>query len=218
MKKHVALFVALLCLVGCGKATDPDQAQQLTEQTSRFVENSHYTVLKSPIVRKPVSGNENFIIYYFWLGCPSCQNFSPIVDAYITENPNVELVRTHAALGGRWALDALIYYGLLHIGMGQYFGDLLNLYTELRVKNNKLPDSDDITNFLNEKNIDIDFFESVYESDEVVNEIEIGISEMNGNEITGVPSLVVKGKYLLNLEYIQNQEDFNLLINYLISK
>lgn len=231
MKKSLmALTISGLLLIGCGqkdinvsKNIEKESKQEIKEQivSSVYKENEHYIVLKNPIKKELKSGGTDFLIEYFWMGCPHCQDFEPILKSYLSLNKNVELVREHAALGDRWALDGRIYYALMETGNGEHFDDLFKLYEKIRKEQNKLPELEDLMKFLEEKKINKEEFFAYADSNEVLEQLKRGISEMMDNEITGVPSIVVKGKYLIPASLpkdIRSQENYNDLLNYLMKK
>ncbi len=236
-KLLVTAILSSLIIVGCSKKENNETLnKEIVSQTQRdsnstndmqnekevlfskysFEEGKHYTVLKEPL-----EVAENTVTEFFWLGCPHCQDFEPIIKEAVNSNDKIILDRVHAALGDRWALDARIYYALVKSGNEKYFDELFALYKDLRLTKGQLPELKDLEAFFNERNINTEEFFELADSGLVLEEIQSGLNEMLSNEITGVPSIVVNGKYLVKSplpENIKNQEDYNILINYLLTK
>lgn len=183
-----------------------------------FSEGQHYSVLSHPVLEPHL---EQYLTEYFWLGCPHCQNFEPVLKGYLSENPQVTLVRKHPALGERWAIDGSIFYGLELNGYSHLIDALFALYWQMRTEMNSLPDRDTINAFLKHHSIDPDHFTELLKSEAIQTAMEQANREMLDNRISGVPSLVVNGKYLVSGNQpadIKSVDDYYQLIDYLLSK
>lgn len=218
----VLTLTTLLLLSACSpepktpQSTTNDTAQQASARV--FIEGQHYSVLTKPVTEPEL---KHYLTEYFWLGCPHCQNFEPLLKGYLAANPSVTLVRKHPALGERWAIDASIFYGLQQNGHGQLVEALLDLYRQTRLEQNTLPDINAINAFLQQHQIDPVQFSEQLKSDTIINAMEQANSEMLDNRISGVPSLVVNGKYLVKGEQpddVKTAEDYYQLLDYLRTK
>lgn len=192
--------------------TAPQSSQRV------FTEGAHYTVLAEAVTEPTL---QYYLTEYFWLGCPHCQNFEPVLKGYLAKNPTVTLIRKHPALGERWALDASIFYALKQNGHEELVDELFALYRQTRIEKNALPDAQLINSFLSKHNIDPAQFSEQQKSATVTAAMEQANTEMLNNRIQGVPSLVVNGKYLVKGEQpedIKSEDDYYELINYLLNK
>jgi len=222
LQRAVLTFATLLLLSACSPepkvppSTINDPVQQAPSRV--FTEGQHYSVLSHPVTEPTLQG---YLTEYFWLGCPHCQNFEPLLKGYLDANPSVTLVRKHPALGERWVIDASIFYGLQFNGHEHLVSALLDMYRQTRLDKNALPDSNAINAFLQQHQIDPDVFSEQLKSDTIINAMEQANSEMLDNRLSGVPSLVVNGKYLVNGEQpedVKTAEDYYQLLDYLMSK
>lgn len=218
----VLTLATLLLLSAC--SPEPKAPQTTTKDTVQqaparvFTEGQHYSMLSNPVTEPEL---KHYLTEYFWLGCPHCQNFEPLLKGYLAANPSVTLVRKHPALGERWAIDASIFYGLQQNGNGHLVTLLLDMYRQTRLEKNALPDIDAINAFLQQHQIDPDVFSEQLKSDTIISAMEQANSEMLDNRLSGVPSLVVNGKYLVNGEQpedVKTAEDYYQLLDYLMSK
>lgn len=222
LPRFVLSFCALMVLSAC--SPEP-QAPVSTENTPVaavatrvFTEGQHYSVLSHPVVEPQL---QQYLTKYFWLGCPHCQNFEPILKGYLDANPQVSLVRKHPALGERWAVDASIFYGLQLNGHEHLVDALFAMYRQTRIEKNALPDLNTINAFLLQHNIDPAQFSEQLKADKIINAMEQANREMLDNRISGVPTVVVKGKYLVKGEQpadVKTPEDYYALLDYLLSK
>jgi len=222
--------VTVLMLSACSPEPNPSATvtEDVTESASetvssqasvkQFKEGQHYSLLAKPVIEPQL---QRYLTEYFWLGCPHCQNFEPLLKGYLTNNPNVTLVRKHPALGDRWAIDASIFYGLQQHGHGHLVTLLLDMYRQTRLEKNALPDINAINAFLQQHQIDPDTFAEQLKSDSIITAMEQANREMLDNRLSGVPSLVVNGKYLVNGEQpddVKTAEDYYQLLDYLLNK
>lgn len=180
---------------------------------TKYVEGTHYRKLENPIVLDDISGDH--IIEYFWLACPHCQNFEPMIQMLDKELKDVEVVKRHAALGKRWAKDAALYYNMKELGHNEHLYDLFMFYKDLGQKEQRLPEIEDIKRFLDSKKINSEEFFKNASSSKITKKIEETINEMKSNEINGVPAVVVNGKYLINNGKLPAGTDYKELVQYL---
>lgn len=181
----------------------------------KYVEGVDFKVVKDIYVDDTIS--KPFIVEYFWMGCSHCQNLEPHINQYSADN-NVTLIKKASPLKERWILDAKVYYSLLITGNKEHYDDLFSLYIKFGEKR-QLPMQKDITGFLKSKNIDVELFESTMMSDEVLEIVKQNLNEMVSNGLSGVPKLVINGKYLaIPTEKIRTQQDYMDLVTYLIKK
>lgn len=213
---------ALLAISACSpepKAPSKNSAPEIPQAPARvFKEGQHYSVLSHPVTEPQL---QQYLTEYFWLGCPHCQNFEPLLKGYLSANPHVSLVRKHPALGERWAIDASIFYGLQQNGHIKLVDELFALYRQTRLEKNALPDINAIHVFLQQHNIDPATFSEQLKADGIVQAMEQANREMLDNRISGVPSLVVNGKYLVNGEQpadVKTADDYYQLLDYLLTK
>ena len=83
----------------------------------------------------------------------------------------------------------------------------------------KLPAPSDLNKFFKSKKIDAVKFDAAMQSEPVLNQIKQNLSEMMFNKFTGVPKLVINGKYLAKpTEKIRTQEDYMKLVKFLVDK
>jgi protein dithiol oxidoreductase (disulfide-forming) len=187
----------------------------ILESSDKYIENVDFKIVKNIHVDDSIS--KPYIVEYFWMGCSHCQNLEPHINKYSADN-DVTLIKKAAPIKERWILDAKVYYALLETGNKNHFHDLFSLYTKLG-EQGKLPMQKDIVEFLKSKNINVEDFENSMMSNSVSNTLKQNNSEMITNGLSGVPKLVINGKYLaIPTEKIKTQEDYMDLVTYLINK
>ncbi|EGN75537.1 DSBA-like thioredoxin [Idiomarina sp. A28L] len=213
--------VAIFAISACGgeapapsSTTESVPAAGAVAESRTFAEGDYFRVLENPV---QTDRTEPFIVEYFWAGCPACQRFEPIIQGVKQAFPEAPVVRLHAVFNQRWALDARIYHAASEIAGRDVGTEMLGFYQSHAPD---LPDFADLSVFFQQQGLDEEAVFDLADSPSVVSIMEQTFNEMQSNEIPGVPAVVVNGRYLVKNplpEDIQNQEDYNQLIDYLLS-
>lgn len=216
MKGWIIVLMAVL-VSACSPAPE-SLSPNLDDSGRTFQAGRHYQQLSHPLTD---SLAQQGLTEYFWLGCPHCQNFEPLLKAFLAERPQVSLTLRHPALGERWAFDASVFYALQLSGNAQLTPALFELYRTQRLNHNQLPDVAAIEAFLQQHQLDSNTFSELANSAQARALMEQASREMLDNRIQGVPAIVVKGKYLVGTDLpadIQSNEDYFALLDYLLRK
>ena len=222
------LLVGALTISACGdkdikKEIEGKKIEEIHKQSDVSAISSEKEVYQEGVHYRMVTNidvdlESPYIVEYFWLGCPHCQKIEPFIKGFLKSNKEVKLVRRHAALQERWGLDARVYYALENMNKMELFDDLFELYTSMSI-DGKVPSKEDLDSFLEDNAVDVVTFFNIADSDEVLEKIKLSASEMHVNKMSGVPSLVINGKYLATPnEDIKNYDDYMKLVSFLIKK
>ena len=216
-KIHLTHYAKLLAVAGvswlliaCSEPAQPKQdtngttaLQQTSPATPKFEQDVHYKLVDNI---ETENTKPPFLVEYFWFGCQHCQQFEPMLEAIMLRRPELSLVRKHAAAVPHWQTDARIFYSLKQMGLQQLTGPLFKLYEEKRQLTPV-----DLQQFLTTHQVDQkEFFDIAQNSEQVTEKMRQSASEMQDNNIRGVPAIVVNGRYL-----ITPNEDINTLDAYL---
>ncbi|RUO20947.1 hypothetical protein CWE08_07550 [Aliidiomarina iranensis] len=213
--------VAILTISACGgEAPAPSSSTEAVPEASAaaasrsFTEGDYYRVLENPVQGDRA---EPFIVEYFWVGCPACQRFEPIIQGVKQAFPETPVVRRHAVFNERWALDARIYHATSEVAGRDVGTEMLAFYQSQAPD---LPDFADLSVFFQQQGLDEEAIFDIADTAEIVSTMEQTFNEMQSNEIPGVPAIVVNGRYLVKNplpEDMRTQEDYNQLIEHLLS-
>ncbi|MBV2128021.1 thioredoxin domain-containing protein [Arsukibacterium indicum] len=214
-------IVSLCCLLtACSEPATPEnsnnqpQAQQQTDQSTaiQFQQDVHYKLVENVDAEQ---AKPPYLVEYFWFGCQHCQRFEPVLETILLRRPALTLVRKHAAVAKHWQTDARIFYTLQQMELEHLTKPLLELYSEKRQLTPV-----DLQQFLTTHQVDqTTFFDIAENSEQVINKMQTSVSEMQSNDIGGVPALVVNGRYLIipHAE-INSLEAYLALIDHLLAK
>lgn len=205
-------------LIACSEPAKPAStseqaaAPQTRPVALQFEQDVHYRLVDNIDAE---NSKPPYLVQYFWFGCQHCQQFEPVLEAIMLRRPELSLVRKHAAAVPHWQTDARIFYSLQQMGLEHLTDPLFKLYEEKRQLNPV-----DLQQFLASHQVDqTRFFDIAENSEQVVNKMRRSASEMQNNDINGVPALVVNGRYLITPNADINSLDAYLtLIDYLQAK
>ncbi len=183
LKKRVVLFVFLI--VGlCGAAgiyANP-------------VEGQDYRVLANP---QPTQNKALIeVIEFFWYGCPHCSNLHLPLKSWLKNKPDdVDFRYVPAIFRGNWEPGAKTFYALETMGGMSELHD--KIYDAIHHDKINLTDEATLFGWMGKQGVDKDKFVKIYHSFTIQNQIARSKQMMQQYQLSGVPVLVVEGKYLI---------------------
>jgi protein dithiol oxidoreductase (disulfide-forming) len=137
------------------------------------------------------------VIEFFWYGCPHCLEFEPDLNAWLKTKPqNVLFIREPAVFSAQWAAHAKAFYTAEALGVGEKLH--ADFFDAIQHKKEKLLTEDEQAQFFVAHGIDEAAFHQAYKSFAVDSKMRIATAQGPKYGITGTPSLVVNGKYLVS--------------------
>ncbi|MDO6524250.1 thiol:disulfide interchange protein DsbA/DsbL [Motilimonas sp. 1_MG-2023] len=152
-----------------------------------FQQDVHYRVLETAI---PADTNQ--VHEFFWYGCPACKATEPLMNT-LKANEKLKVTANASLLNEKWVFDAVIFQAFKHFGVLEKAHPA---YFEAR-QNGTVKDQASFEAFLAEQGIDKDKFEAFSQSEELKNALDASFAVESKLQSTGVPTLVVGGKYVL---------------------
>ena len=156
----------------------------------------------------------------FWYGCPHCFSLEPYLDNWTKDlGQDVKFVRAPGVFRRDtiWESHARMYFALDSMG----FSDKTHsgIFNEVQVRGNRLATPEKMAEFLNEKyGIDEQKFKKAYASFGVQRQISQTMTNVRRYRLTGVPALVVAGKYVIEPGGAGSVENMLNIADYLIEK
>ncbi len=148
-----------------------------------------------------ISESKVEVVELFWYGCPHCYDFEPSLDEWVKNKPNnVEFVRIPAIFRDRngiprkiWMFHARAYY------TGKALGVLdkthAAFFDAVHKGKRALQTEKDIANFFVSQGVKREDFKKAWGSFVVQSKLKRAVSMTKRYGITGVPAMVVNGKY-----------------------
>lgn len=199
MKKLVMGF-ASVCLM----------ASSMMASAATYVAGKDYEVVKTPV--KVDVPNKIEVREFFWYGCPHCYKLEPHMQAWLRQLPkDVNFVRTPAAMNPVWEQNARGYF--VSEAMGIRKRAHIPLFHTIQSGAN-LYDQKSLAGFYARYGANINKFNQLYNSFAITAQVSRANSLAQQYGLTGVPAVVVNGKYVIKGE---DQRVIDIM-NYLIEQ
>ncbi|WP_260294523.1 thiol:disulfide interchange protein DsbA/DsbL [Sedimenticola hydrogenitrophicus] len=218
MKKFLLASLALtltMALTGCDSGSEipkPNPGKQ-SAQAERVVDiaQDKYKLLKAPLPSAELGGTEPYVVEFFWFGCPHCYSLEPLVKAFRQNNQDIQFITIPAAPNQRWEIEARIYYAMEALGVrDSHYDRVFQLYADMR-NEKRYPTLDEVAALFGDKGVTKEALEQAMGSAAVSTLIERSKRLFDQAELTGVPALIVNGKYQLDFAKLDSKafaEDF----------
>ncbi|MCK5361179.1 MAG: thiol:disulfide interchange protein DsbA/DsbL, partial [Gammaproteobacteria bacterium] len=153
----------------------------------------------------------------FWYGCPHCFNLEAPLNKWRQEGipDNAEFLRMPGIFRDNWIPHARAYYAFEALGQTEKLHHAM--MNEMHVKKKRLMTKDQIADFIATQGVDRKEFLDAYNSFSVDSlSRQAGIMTKRYN-ITGVPTIIVDGRYLVSTSHTGKGKLFKV-VNYLVEK
>jgi len=157
-----------------------------------FEEGKQYVALANP---QPTSTPDKVeVVELFWYGCPHCNELEPFVTEWLAKQPeDVEFVRMPAILGGGWELLAKAYYTAELLGVVDKVHHAL--FDAIHKQRQKFRNEADVQALFSNQGVSAEDFRKTFNSFAVVVKTNNARQMTRRYAISGVPTLIVNGKY-----------------------
>ena len=187
----------------------------MTAQAAEPLEAGKQYVELSSAVPVAVPGKIE-VVELFWYGCPHCFAFEPTINPWAEKLPaDVSFVRIPAMFGGIWNVHGQLFITLEAMGVEN---KVHKAVFQAIHDGKKLATPEEIADFLAGEGIDKDKFLSTYNSFAVKGKVEDAKKKAQAYQISGVPTMVVNGKYRFDLGTAGGPEGALSVADQLIAK
>ena len=137
------------------------------------------------------------VIEFFWYGCPHCYSFEPLLDNWSKNLPkNVEFIRQPAAFNELWSKHAKAYYTAEALGIVDKVH--ADLFDAIQNKKESLDTEEALSKFFIAHGVNETQFKEAYNSFVVDSKMRQAPLMAARYGITGVPAIIINGKYKTN--------------------
>lgn len=182
----------------------------------RYVEGTHYKMLNPAV---PVAdGGKIEVLGAFWYGCSHCYRFEPILADWVdSAASDVEFVRFPAIFGSLMKSHAQIFFTAEHLGVTDELHN--SIYEALVLERKQLQTQNQIEALFVESGVDREDFSKAFNSFSVRTKLEQAHKRTENYNLTGTPSMVVNGKYMIITgESVRTQQEMLKVIDFLVEK
>ncbi|KPB37949.1 Thiol:disulfide interchange protein [Pseudomonas savastanoi pv. phaseolicola] len=138
------------------------------------------------------------VVELFWYGCPHCYAFEPTINPWIEKLPSdVKFVRIPAMFGGPWDAHGQLFITLDTMGVEHKVHAAV--FEAIQKGGKRLTDKNDMADFVATQGVNKEDFLKTFDSFAVKGKIAQYKELAKKYEVTGVPTMIVNGKYRFDL-------------------
>ncbi len=175
-------LLTLMLVVGAGFAN-----------AAEFVEGTHYE--KLPISVDTGDDSKVEVVEVFSYACIHCFNFDPVIESWRESRAeDVDFSRLPAVFNADWELMAQAFYTAQTLGVADEVH--MPIFEGIHVKRQDLRKPDLLSElFAETAEVSVEDFDTAYSSFSVRSRVEQAKAKVRAYRVTGVPSMIVNGKY-----------------------
>lgn len=208
MKKHMTRWLTAIAVALISVAL-PAQAQQLT------VGRDYVAIVPAQLTDNPAKIE---VVEFFSYACPHCSDLNPYIEKWAVKLPgDVAFKRVPVSFNSPfYQLMAKLYFTLEAVGELQRLDSAV--FTAIHEKGLKLIDEKSILEWVKGQGVDAKKFSDAFNSFGVVSKVKRADQLAQASKISGVPALVVDGRYLVVGKAIKSHADLLALTDKVVDK
>ena len=211
-RNQFLLFCLLIALLSC---SNDDQTTFESGNGERFRAGVHYELLDNPTKVRDPSKIE--VTEVFWFGCNHCYALEPYIARWKREMPlDVTFIKSPATWNDMLKTHARIYYTAKALGIEQQF--VPAAFNTIQNEGKMLTGNTELEYYFRGFDVEKDRYKAVSTSFGVRNAVDQADKKMKDWKVTGVPSLVVNGKYKVSASRSVRTDELFDVVDFLIEK
>ena len=211
-RNQFLLFSLLIALLSC---SNDDQTTFESGNGERFRAGVHYELLDNPTKVRDPSKIE--VTEVFWFGCNHCYALEPYIARWKRDIPlDVTFIKSPATWNDMLKTHARIYYTAKALGIEQQF--VPAAFNTIQNEGKMLTGNTELEYYFRGFDVEKDRYKAVSTSFGVRNAVDQADKKMKDWKVTGVPSLVVNGKYKVAASRSVRTDELFDVVDFLIEK
>ena len=211
-RNQFLLFSLLIALLSC---SNDDQTTFESGNGERFRAGVHYELLDNPTKVRDPSKIE--VTEVFWFGCNHCYALEPYIARWKRDIPlDVTFIKSPATWNDMLKTHARIYYTAKALGIEQQF--VPAAFNTIQNEGKMLTGNTELEYYFRGFDVEKDRYKAVSTSFGVRNAVDQADKKMKDWKVTGVPSLVVNGKYKVSASRSVRTDELFDVVYFLIEK
>ena len=212
LRTQFLLFYFLIALLGC---SNEDQTTFEAGNGEKFRAGVHYELLDNPTKVRDPSKIE--VTEVFWFGCNHCYALEPYIARWKRDIPlDVTFIKSPATWNDMLKTHATIYYTAKTLGIEQQF--VPAAFNTIQNEGKMLTGNTELEYYFRGFDVQKDRYKAVSTSFGVRNAVDQADKKMKEWKVTGVPSLVVNGKYKVAASRSVRTDELFDVVDFLIEK
>ncbi len=157
------------------------------------------------------------VIEFFWYGCSHCYSFEPTMAKWLKTKPaNVEFIRQPAIFSALWGKHAKAYFVAEALNVVDKVH--ADLFDAIQNKKQKLTSEDQLAEFFVARGVDETKFRETFNSFLIDAKLRQAKAMAPRYGITGVPAIIINGKYKTNGPLAKSHDNMIKVMNRLIQR
>lgn len=175
----------------------------------------HYFELAEP--QETRTGENIEVLELFWYGCPHCYALEPFIENWLKNKPeNAEYVLMPGIFQKLSAFHAQAFYTFEALGItDQVHRDF---YDEIHQRGNRVYNLSGLVEFAGKHGVEPEAVKDAFNSFAVDANVRNARSMFKKYEATGVPTMIVDGRYRVTVASAGGHEQLLQLVNFLVHK
>jgi thiol:disulfide interchange protein DsbA len=180
------------------------------------VEGKDYLRLGTPL--PPLAGGKIEVLEFFWYGCPHCNTFEPMLDAWARKlPPDVVFRRVPVAFRDEpYVAHQRIYYALDEMKLTDTMHR--RVFAAIHVDRQRLDKPADIAAFMTKNGVDAVKFMEYYNGFSVQTKARQAAQLAQAYKLDGVPAIGIQGKYFTSATLAGSPERALAVTDFLIQR
>ncbi|ROV58994.1 thiol:disulfide interchange protein DsbA/DsbL [Vibrio ponticus] len=198
MKKIFALFASLVVA--------------FSVQATTFTEGDYYTVIDQPKADKPT------VTEYFSFYCPHCYQFESIVkNLKPALADDVTFEKVHVGfMGGPMAEPMVKAYATM-VQLQVEDTMVPKMFEQIHILRKAPQNEEQLREVFTKNGVSASAFDLAYNSNAVEEKLEEYNERFKDSTLRGVPAVVVNNKYIVVASKVKSFDEYNQLVNYLLT-
>lgn len=186
---------------------------------NRYVQGQDYQRIR-PRPALPVNAPKGMIqvAELFWYQCPHCARLEPRLQHWLHHDKpaSVEFIRIPAVLEPNWLFMARVYYTARLLGDEKSMTPLL--FNAIKARGASVEDLEGVARLFAQHGISQHRFRSAFKSLAVATRVRQAIQLTHEYGISGVPTLIVDGRYRVDPNQAGSYARMFRIVDYLVHK
>lgn len=181
-----------------------------------YVAGVNYDVINARVPRS-ASRDKIELAEFFWYGCGHCYNFEPLLEQWKKTIPDDAEFRGIPAVWREvMELHARAFYTAEALGVLERLHPVL--FQAMNVEGKSLSSAEDIAALFVANGVARADFDKTFNSFGVTSQVGQAVAIAKGAGLTGTPSLMVNGKYLITAQKAGGQAEMLKVADFLIAQ
>ena len=210
------ILISSLLVLALFSCSSEDTAQvQTSLSNEKYTQGVHYELIDNPTTVRDPSKVE--VIEVFWFGCNHCYALEPYLARWKKEMPeDVSFSKSPATWNEMLKTHARMYYTAKALGIEQQF--IPAAFNTIQNERRMLTGNTELEYFFMGFDIEREKYKSVNRSFGVSNAVDQADKRMKQWEITGVPVIIVNGKYRVGASRTVGTDGLFDVVDFLVEK